>query len=91
MRIKRKAYPKRILLLASYSCALLLTGCANYQAQPLMENSMLAENLQNLQYSIEKQQSAGLQQQHEINPADGLDLTETRARSSVNHEITTLF
>ena len=85
MRIKRKAYPRRILLLASYSCALLLTGCANYQAQPLVEDSMLAENLQSLQYSIEKQQSAGLQQQHEINPADGLDLTETAIIAVLNN------
>ena len=85
MRIERRAYPRRILFLASCSCALLLTGCSSYQARPLPEDSMLAENLQGLQYSIEKQQAAGLQQQHEINPADGLDLTETAIIAVLNN------
>jgi len=85
MRIETRAKRGRSLLPVVCSTALLLTGCASYQARPLPENSMLAENLQGLQYSIEKQQAAGLQQQHEINPADGLDLTETAIIAVLNN------
>ena len=85
MRIERRANRGRSLLPVLCSTALLLTGCASYQARPLPEDSMLAENLQGLQYSIEKQQAAGLQQQHEINPADGLDLTETAIIAVLNN------
>jgi outer membrane protein TolC len=45
---------------------------------------MLAENLHDLHYTIEKQEEAGLQQ-HEINPADGLDLTEMAIIAVLNN------
>ena len=85
MQIERITTLRRSMLLALCSCALLLTGCASYQARPLPEDSMLTENLQGLQYSIEKQQAAGLQQHHEINPADGLDLTEVAIIAVLNN------
>ncbi|HHD64385.1 MAG TPA: TolC family protein, partial [Desulfobulbaceae bacterium] len=61
----------------------LLTGCASYQAHPLPEKSMLADNLHDLQYSVKKQQEAGLQ--HAVNPADGLDLTEVAIIAVLNN------
>jgi outer membrane protein TolC len=84
MRIQRIANPGRALLLTSCFIGLLLTGCASYQARPLPEDPLLAENLQGLHYTIEKQQDAGLQP-HEINPADGLDLTETAIIAVLNN------
>lgn len=74
----------RSFLLASCSIALLLTGCASYQAQPLPDDSTLAENLQSLQYTVESQHLTGLTQ-HEINPADGLDLTEVAIVAVLNN------
>ncbi len=85
MRGVRKEKQRHSLLLVSCTAALFLTGCTSYQARPLQENSMLLKNLPELQYTIEKKQSAGLLQQHEINPADGLDLTETAIIAVLNN------
>ncbi len=75
----------RFLLLASCALVLLLTGCARYQAQPLPTESMLEEKPQSLRCAMEKQQSAGLLGQHEVNPADGLDLTEVAILAVLNN------
>ena len=82
--IKKRIHPRPSMLLAPCFIALLLTGCASYQARPLPEASTLAENLQSLYYSVDRQQDAGLQP-HEINPADGLDLTETAIIAVLNN------
>ena len=84
MRIERRSNTGRSLLPALCYIALLLTGCAGYQAHPLPKDSMLADNLHDLQYSVKKQQAAGLQQ-HAVNPADGLDLTEVAIIAVLNN------
>lgn len=73
-----------LLLLTSCLAALLSAGCASYQARPLPDNSMLAANLDNLRYSVKKQQETEVKQ-HEINPADGLDLTEVAVIAVLNN------
>lgn len=84
MRIERRSNTGRSLLPALCCTGLLLTGCAGYQAHPLPKDSMLADNLHYLQYSVKKQQAAGLQQ-HAVNPADGLDLTEVAIIAVLNN------
>ena len=84
MSIDNRSGSRHFLLLVSCSAALLLTGCARYQAQPLPDDSRLVKNLQGLQYTVEQQRSTGLEQ-HEINPADGLDLTEVAIIAVLNN------
>ena len=74
----------RFLLVASWALALLLTGCARYQAQPLPTESILEDKPQSLRYTMKQQQSAGLGR-HEVNPADGLDLTEVAILAVLNN------
>ncbi len=84
MRIKNITKTAHSLLPALCCAALVLTGCASYQARPLPENSILADKLRALQYSVKKQQAAGLHQ-HAVNPADGLDLTEVAIIAVLNN------
>ena len=84
MRIERITNLGQSLLPTLCCTTLLLTGCASYQAHPLPKDSILTDNLHDLQYSVKKQQAAGLQQ-HEINPADGLDLIETAIIAVLNN------
>lgn len=74
----------RFVLLASCLSGLFLTGCASYNAKPLPADTMLAENLQNLHYTVKEQQVAGLKQ-YEVNPVDGLDLTEAAIIAVLNN------
>ncbi len=53
----------------------LLTGCATYQAQPLPDRTVLADSL-DVPVSEANERLTQISGTHEINPADGLDMTE---------------
>jgi len=54
----------------------LLAGCATYQAQPLPEQASLAKSLDMLTATVNTSFDTDGTRAHEINLADGLDLTE---------------
>ncbi len=62
----------RVLLMG---VLVMLSSCATYQPRPLVDQSPLAINLKMLQVKASALHN-GLQGLYEINPADGLDLTE---------------
>ena len=64
--------------------ALLLTGCARYQAAPLPDESPLMADLQHIKPGLDSESSAPLAR-HPISPADGLDLTEVAIISVLNN------
>ncbi|HHD57351.1 MAG TPA: hypothetical protein ENK89_06730, partial [Desulfobulbaceae bacterium] len=82
--LKNSSGPGRLFLLVAIAAALLVTGCTTYRPHPLSATPMPAKRLQDLDCTVQQQQQAGLQP-HEINPADGLDLTEVAIIAVLNN------
>jgi len=71
----RHEAPERCIAISTIVALALLAGCAAYQAQPLTNHAVLADSLDvpvsDANKRLEQSNAA-----HEIDPADGLDLTE---------------